>query len=77
MVDQVGEDVDAEAKMRTNLNIKGMHCKSCIKLIENELKDKVNKVQVQENGIATIDFDEKKISLQKIKEIIKELGYQA
>ncbi|MEK6893136.1 MAG: heavy-metal-associated domain-containing protein [Nanoarchaeota archaeon] len=63
--------------MKTNLNIKGMHCKSCVKLIESELQDKVNTIQVQENGNAIIDFDEKKISLQKIKDILKELGYSA
>jgi len=63
--------------MKINLNIKGMHCKSCSKLIEAELEDKVNKIQVQESGSAIIDFDEKKISLQKIKDIIKELGYSA
>lgn len=63
--------------MKTNLNIKGMHCKSCVKLIEGELQDKVNKIQVQENGSAAIDFNEKKISLQEIKEIIKGLGYRA
>lgn len=63
--------------MKTNLNIKGMHCKSCVKLIESEFQDKVNSIKVEEDGRASIDFDEKKISLQQIKEIIKELGYQA
>jgi copper chaperone CopZ len=63
--------------MKINLNIKGMHCKSCVKLIEGELQDKVNSIKVEENGRAVIDFDEKNISLQKIKDTIKELGYQA
>jgi len=62
--------------MKINLNIKGMHCKSCVKLIESEFQDKVNSIKVEENGKATIDFDEKKISEKKIKEIIRELGYQ-
>jgi copper chaperone CopZ len=62
--------------MKINLAIKGIHCKSCVKLIESELQDKVNSIKVEENGSAIIDFDEKKISLQKIKETIKELGYQ-
>ena len=62
--------------MKTNLNIKGMHCKSCVQLVEGELKGKVNSIKVEENGKASIDFDEKKISLQKIKDTIKELGYQ-
>lgn len=63
--------------MKTNLNIKGVHCSSCTKLIVMELQDKVKSVKVEENGKATIDFDEKKISLQQIKDIIKEAGYQA
>ena len=63
--------------MKKAININGMHCKSCVKLIESELQDKVNSIRVEENGGATIDFDEKKISLQKIKDIIKELGYKA
>lgn len=63
--------------MKTNLNIKGMHCKSCAKLVESEFQDKVKSIKVEESGKTTIDFDEKKISLQKIKDIIKELGYQS
>lgn len=49
-------------------------------LIENELKDKsgVKKVSVSyASEKAEIDFDEKKISEKKIKEIIKKLGYDA
>ena len=63
--------------MKTDLTIKGMHCKSCIKLIESEFQDKVNNIKFEENGKASIDFDEKKITLQKIKDTLKELGYQA
>ena len=58
------------------ISIKGMHCNSCSNLIENSLKDKVNSVSVDyAKGKATIDFDENKISLKKIKEIIDEKGY--
>ncbi len=62
---------------KLNLNIKGMHCSSCSKLIEGELQDKGIKAQVQESGKALIEFDEKKITEQQIKDTIKELGYQA
>ena len=62
--------------MKTSLNIKGIHCSSCSRLIESELQDKVNNIKVEENGKAVIDFDDKKISLQQIRSIIKELGYQ-
>lgn len=63
--------------MKTNLNIKGMHCKSCVKVLEMELADKVKNLKLDESGKAMIDFDEKKISLQEIKDIIKNAGYQA
>jgi copper chaperone len=59
------------------LDIKGMHCKSCAKLIESELQEKVNNIKVEESGKAMIDFDESKITLQQIKDTIKELGYKA
>ncbi len=63
--------------MKTKINIKGMHCASCSKVIEMELKDKINSVKVDyEKGTAEIDFDEKKISLQQIKNIIKQAGYK-
>lgn len=40
-------------KMKKTYKIKGMHCKSCAKLIENELQDKVKKISVNlEKGIA-------------------------
>jgi len=63
--------------MKANLNIKGMHCKSCVKLIESEFEDKVNNIKVEESGKMSVDFNEKKINLQEIKDIIKKLGYQA
>ncbi len=62
---------------KLNLNIKGMHCSSCSKLIQSELQDKGIKAQVQDTGKAIIEFDERKVSEQQIKDIIKELGYQA
>ena len=63
--------------MKTTLNIKGMHCGSCSKIIEMELSDKVKSISVNhETEKATIDFDDKKISLQQIKDIIKQAGYK-
>lgn len=63
--------------MKKTFNIKGMHCSSCSKLIQSELQDKGVKAQVQDTGRASIEFDEKKISEQQIKDMITELGYQA
>ncbi len=63
---------------KIELAIKGMHCKSCAKMIEMELGDKVNKVKVEyEKGKAHIDFDEDKISEKQIRDIIKKGGYEA
>ncbi len=54
-----------------------MHCASCAKIIEMELKNFVNKIKVDTSkDIAEIDFDEKKISENKIEEIIEKLGYK-
>jgi len=63
--------------MEKTFKIKGMHCNSCAQLIENELKEKVNKVKASyANETAEIDFDENKISEKEIKEQIKNLGYE-
>lgn len=53
-----------------------MHCESCAKIIEMELNDFVNSVKVNvSKGMAEIDFDEKNINENKIKEIIQKAGY--
>jgi copper chaperone CopZ len=71
------EDVDVEVKMKKTYKIEGMHCTSCSKLIEMELEDKVNKIEVDyEKGTAKIDFNEKEISEQEIKNIIKKQGFE-
>jgi len=64
--------------MQLNLNVKGMHCKSCEELIKDSLSD----VDVQaeadhKTGIIKLNFDEKKVSLDKIKKIILECGYKS
>ena len=57
--------------------IGGMNCQSCAKLIEMELENRANKISVNhETGKAEIDFDEKKISEQEIKEIIRKEGFE-
>lgn len=57
--------------------IKGMHCNSCAKLVEDNLRDKVNDISVSySKGRAEIDFDEDKISAKEIEDKIKDLGYE-
>ncbi|MBR9682675.1 MAG: copper-translocating P-type ATPase, partial [Candidatus Aenigmarchaeota archaeon] len=64
--------------MKKNLKVSGMHCQSCVTLVENKLKkqDGINYVNVNlTTEKATLEFDEKKISLDEIKEMIESLGY--
>jgi len=63
--------------MKQTLKIEGMHCNSCSQLIENSLRDKINKISVSySKGTAEIDFDENKITENQIREKIKKLGYE-
>jgi len=63
--------------MIKTFKISGMHCVSCAKIIEMELENFVNSIKVDASkNSAEVDFDEKKISEKKIKEIIEKLGYK-
>ncbi len=64
--------------MKTTIQVNGMHCSACAKLIEEELEGKVNSVSVSVVGKkAVVDFDEKKITAKQIAEAISKIGYQA
>jgi len=62
---------------KTILNIEGMHCPSCSILIKDVLDEEagIKESEVIE-GSAVIRFDESKISLNQIKELIKKEGYK-
>jgi copper chaperone len=63
--------------MKVTLKVKGMHCKSCSMLIEDALEDIGVKSKVDsEKGIAVVEFDENKVSEEKIKAAIKGEGYK-
>lgn len=63
--------------MKKLFKIKGMHCNSCERLIEIELKDRVSSIKVSyAKNEALIDFDPEKISEKEITESIKKLGYE-
>lgn len=63
--------------MKRTYTIDGMHCDSCAKIIEMELKDKVKSISIDaDKKNALIDFDEKKISEKEIRSIIEKLGYK-
>jgi len=60
------------------LKVKGMHCASCSILIDKLLKKQEGVISVNTNYGAekvAIEFDESKISLEKIDEFINKLGY--
>lgn len=62
------------------LNIIGMHCQSCAKLIKMELTTQQGIIQVEvddKSKMAVIDFDPKLTTLKNIIGLIADLGYQA
>ena len=62
------------------LNITGMHCESCAKLIKMELAKQQGVIQVEvddKSKLAVIDFDPTLTDLKKITSFITDLGYQA
>jgi copper ion binding protein len=66
--------------MLTELQIQGMHCQACKKLIEAEIGELagVNRIEVSlAANAATVEFDEQQLSLATLTAKINELGYQA
>jgi len=62
--------------MKKTLQIKGMHCPSCSFLIEGELEDiGVASRANYQKGEATVEFDEKKVTEEQIRAVIKKAGY--
>ena len=60
------------------LKVKGMHCSSCSILIDKLLGKQEGIISIQTNygnEKTAVEFDEKKISLEKIDELIGKLGY--
>jgi Cu+-exporting ATPase len=65
---------------RINLDITGMHCQSCITLLTKALQKSPGVEYANVNLTtekATVEFDEKNISENKIIKIIKDLNYDA
>jgi copper chaperone CopZ len=62
------------------LNIKGMHCKSCTILVKESLADikGVKDVSVDlQKGKATVSFDEKLVKEKQLIDAVKKEGYDA
>ncbi|MGY3716876.1 copper chaperone CopZ [Sutcliffiella cohnii] len=63
---------------QVTLNVGGMSCGHCVKAVEGSVGtlDGVQTVQVDLSaGKVTVDFDGSKVSVDKIKEVIDEEGY--
>ncbi|MBI1863930.1 heavy-metal-associated domain-containing protein [Candidatus Woesebacteria bacterium] len=57
--------------------VKNMHCESCASMIELDLEDVGVKAKCSyPNQSLEIEFDEKKLNEEKIKEIVKKSGYE-
>jgi copper chaperone len=64
--------------MTTTLQVQGMTCNHCKMAVTNALQELegVNRVEVHlEKGTVDVDFDETKVSLDKLKEAVEEQGY--
>ena len=57
----------------------GMHCPSCEMLVTDSLEDEdgINNAKADhKSGLIEVDFDDSKTNIDKIKNIIKEEGYE-
>ena len=64
--------------MKETFLIKGMHCASCAVTIEKALKKMPGVANAVVNSAAekaTIEWDEKKVKLEKIAEVVQKVGY--
>ncbi|MFH1840679.1 MAG: heavy metal-associated domain-containing protein [Candidatus Shapirobacteria bacterium] len=62
------------------LNITGMHCTSCAKIIKMELNDHHGVIRAEVDDVkkqALIDIDPSQTDVSKLKKLINDLGYQA
>lgn len=62
--------------IKKSYKVKGMHCTSCVMMIEEDLLDAGVKAKCSfVKEILEVEFDPKKISETKIKETVKTSGY--
>ncbi len=64
--------------MKKEILIKGMHCKSCELIIKEELSslNSVKCISIDfKTGKLNLEFDDSKISMSEIKDVINREGY--
>ena len=61
------------------LNIEGMHCGGCVKSVTRVLTelDGVQSADVQLEGKANITFDEHRVNVAQLIEVIEDAGFDA
>ena len=61
------------------LNIEGMHCCGCVKSVTQVLTelDGVQSADVQLEGKANITFDENRVNVAQLIEVIEDAGFDA
>lgn len=61
------------------LNIEGMHCGGCVKSVTRVLTelDGVQSADVQLEGKANVTFDENRINVAQLIEVIEDAGFDA
>ena len=61
------------------LNIEGMHCGGCVKSVTRVLTelDGVQSADVQLEGKANINFDENRVNVAQLIEVIEDAGFDA
>ena len=62
--------------MQVKLNVEGMSCGHCVKSVEGALNGigASGKVDLADKSV-TVEFDDTKLTLEKIKEAIEDQGY--
>ncbi|MGU3470087.1 copper ion binding protein [Paenibacillus sp. D51F] len=58
------------------LQVKGMSCGHCVSSVEGAVRNAGGSAKVDlASGKVTVEFDDSKLSVQAIKEVIEEQGY--
>ncbi|AEP87496.1 copper chaperone CopZ [Bacillus spizizenii] len=63
---------------KVTLNVQGMSCGHCVKVIEGSVSqlEGVNQVNVKlDESLVEVSFNESQVSIDKIKDAIKDQGY--
>lgn len=63
---------------KITLKINGMHCTSCSLSIDGEIEDLPGVIDVHTNyarAETKVEFNNSKVSIEKIKKVIEKLGY--